>query len=107
MRIVYKKQNVRRDVNLISGCLISYVSISQKKKELPNSLCAQIIKQKNKIKPKYIRILLYSKFNYMKRWLRTKSKASKISTNVTFKNTSRTHIVKTYLPHDVCTLPCH
>lgn len=51
--------------------------------------------------------LLYSNFNYIRRWLRTKSKASKKSTNMAFKNASHTYNVKTYFPQNICTLPCH
>lgn len=80
--------------NMYCNCPTVYVRRYQKKKT----------KKQQQMKQKYIS--LYSKFNYMKRWLRTKSKASKISTDRTFKNASQTHIVKTYLPHNICTLPC-
>lgn len=74
-------KNVRRDDNLISSCSIPYVLNVKMQTKTMHCSCPRVYvrryppPQKQGTK-KYI--LLYLKFNYMIRWLRIKSKASKI-----------------------------
>lgn len=64
-------KNVRRDANLISGCSISYVTMSKCKQKQVGTVVAQqsMCADTKKKLPKEIKIYIaVLKFNYLKRW---------------------------------------